>query len=522
MRVLARTIVVHKEPVDLTLRRPREWSPKLAWRPLRHFGPFREGSELEQIQVLVDRDAGSWYYNGYFASLTPEEIASAEPVYRIYHRRDYFNDAPADATLPTSATPTLDHIPGATGKPRRADQDVLRSYPFGFMNHVLFSLRGVSWSSRFGGSVVLEFGQADFIGPNEPRVTHDDFEYELFRLVGSDEYLFDLDDIAMRVYVNPQASAFNPKQNITLPMTTFVEFTPGEVIAYKNGALVPTPAVEDILRETLDHAGARLALDLGQKGNRPPASLFVLSFIHNQFQNLIGVNDKVTRLYIADDWLDVTTAQYQPYVFVNFSIDEVFTEIGDPVGGPELKVNIKGFQTTQGVEEQRISNDTENIGRNESTGWARIAAFSVPECDVIDLLRIRIDITEVDPFSPDDPIGTKSLRFVLNCDAIEAQAVQQFYTGWVENGLLPAADGILLDCDDRDEFTNPEEQIDPDEGCRKGSELRGRIVFGRSLEPSIGPGPPSNCFTSSSGTTSCRLPLDDVVPWRARVGIGAR
>src|SRR5262245_1428632 len=47
---------------------PAGWPTNLTWKPRRYFGPFWEGSDLSQIEVVVAGPSGAnWYFNDYFS-----------------------------------------------------------------------------------------------------------------------------------------------------------------------------------------------------------------------------------------------------------------------------------------------------------------------------------------------------------------------------------------------------------------------------------------------------------------------
>jgi hypothetical protein len=525
MRESRRTFVIHPEGQSElhTTTRPPSWPKDVAWRPMRHFGRFRAGSDLNQIQVLVDKRSASWYYNGYFASFTPDEVTDAEPVWRIYFRRNYFEDTPAQATLPTETTPQLSHAPGGDGQ---GNWHLESHFPHGYINDMLFSLASVSWSSRFGGTAALEFRQTSFTGPNEPSNPQEDFELEAVRDVGADKYRFDLNDVSMHVYVTPHPGAFNPKNQATVAMPAHVQFAVGRVDAYKNGTAVPASSVEQLLRETLDTAAATVARSLGGN-NRSPASVFTLGFIHNQFQHLIGANDKVTRIYISDEWLDLVTEQYQPYIFSSIRIEEIWTSgpaQGAFEGEPEWKVVTRVYETPKDAPEHRLLSRTDIVGDDEATPGVSLGAYVGVECDKIDHVRVRYDITEVDPLSPDDDVGGASRNLHLNCAEIAAQMALPSYTGFVEHGVLPVRSGELLSCGAA--FTKPKDQIDPWLYCENGHYLQGRLEWEvdppRTVSIDIPIGGPGIPPTDRPGENIPPRKAYVKAQWRARVAIGAR
>ena len=178
------------------------------------------------------------------------------------------------------------------------------------------------------------------------------------------------------------------------------------------------------------------------------------------------------------------------------------------------------------------------MGNDEEPETASLGAALGANCAMIDHIRVRFDFSEIDDVTGDDDVGSASRQLWWNCDAIAAQLAKTFYTGPVEDGILPVRSGTLLKCGK--ERTDPDTQIDPEDYCVDENYFRGSLVF--EVEPALrikgslprfpiaGDGPPLDLPPQTPGSPPPESTLDRIPPnkayvmssWRARISIGVR
>ena len=71
-----------EEVIVRILKKPADWPAEVPFRPRRHFGQFREGSELSKIQILVHASRAGWFYNDFFDTVAND----VKEIYKIYFR----------------------------------------------------------------------------------------------------------------------------------------------------------------------------------------------------------------------------------------------------------------------------------------------------------------------------------------------------------------------------------------------------------------------------------------------------
>ena len=177
---------------------------------------------------------------------------------------------------------------------------------------------------------------------------------------------------------------------------------------------------------------------------RTPAGLFVHAFMHNQFAALIGIdtNEKVTQVMISDDWFDLATDPYEPYIVVQWSvwIQGLVKGIARNIGKGEYEVNVEIFHVIAG-QKRSMATRRLKVDEYELSTWVSIAGLTpADECDQIDRIVLELRVREVDPWNPDDRYDGLSLNYLLDCSAIQTQASQPIYGGLVA-GAISAQEG---------------------------------------------------------------------------------
>ncbi len=340
---------------------PQDWPATIAWRPLRNFGPFFAGSDLSQVQVLVNGLNASWAYDGFF---------QGHPDQAIYAK--YY------ATLPTNVPPALNPVPGV--------------FPSTSFLNELLGLTRIRYSSRYGGSVELLFASVE------------DFQGE----AGSGTLRWDIGSLEISVYVTPELGLFNPTGTNLFNGTAgsvHVELRPARISAYTaNGTQITASA---------DPGAAQLAALLGQLAAglevQPSgyqfladAKRFAHAYVHTQFKDLIATNDFVDTVKISDDFLDLHTRQGQGMILVQTRIDDV--NLNTEPGDEEIAVALDAQHMFGSAPSDNpvVSHAFDEINDHEGTGFATIGAFTFDECDRLQGIILEITVVENDLGDFDD------------------------------------------------------------------------------------------------------------------------
>lgn len=440
--------LVQRESVTLASPEPSFWPKTITWRPRRHFGMFREGSDLSQIQVLINGASASWYFNDFFA----DQDQTAKDIYRIYYRPSY-SGSTAGVTLPTDNTPALSHRPGdllgIMNRSASQAPNAVTTSADGAANNILLSAYRSYYSNKFGGSLAIHFRAADIDAPSEQTLVSEDFEYEFTK----GDYRFDLDNLEMILYVNPRTTSFNPKITaVNMNTVGGVEFLYSDYVGYTDVHPVTSPEAETTLHEAMHHVGSSVISSLvgggptSTFGVRPPASVFAHAWIHNQFTDLIADNDKVVKILIKNNWADVATEQYEPYFFARWKIDyivenlpfSIFNEIS-----MEYDVNIRVYHVPMNSADEYLmySVSYEDFEEFEESHWIPLYGGTIEECSLINNIRVEVRLRELDQLlNPDDHYEPAMIRLQLVCDAIQSQANQTVYVGIVRNAIIDGSD----------------------------------------------------------------------------------
>jgi hypothetical protein len=162
-------VEIHPRPI------PQSWN-----------GPFAF-DEFEQIQILLHKDATTWYYNSYFDQVPDPRI------YARYYQYDSATQMHEVPSGPSVRTPSPDGA-GTAQDPRRAGAETGGIPGDQGPQGILMTLKSVHYSSRYGGSVRLVFEMEE------------DYYYE-FRF---EPFVYGLSTLELSVYVVPLAKCLNP------------------------------------------------------------------------------------------------------------------------------------------------------------------------------------------------------------------------------------------------------------------------------------------------------------------------
>jgi hypothetical protein len=389
-------------------------------RLFRHFGRFKQGSELGQVQVLLEGTNATWYYNQFFSTTE----AATNSIFRLYLRTNYNSNQAV--TLPATATPVLGHVPGSGA----IGQNVQGTTA----HQLLLSMDEVSYSSRYGGTIVLSFRLADVPTPNHDQTHAENFAYEVRHAPG---YSIDVGRLQMRVYVTPQLNLFNPVNAVSTSSAVAVEFDVPEATVYSAGVPVSEEDAKRIVREAFAALAGpiRTAIGTPTPGQfRASAPLFAHAFLHDQFQALIAGNEKVTKLLIADEFVDMYTEARQPYVYADWKKSGIYGHLDFPTLGDEFEMRVRVYYVDNDGNKKLASDRTKETDAYDDETVMLFGGL-VSECRSINHIELRINLKELDTLG-DDEYGAVVLDYVLNCDAIEARAALASPVGDVPNGIF--------------------------------------------------------------------------------------
>jgi hypothetical protein len=397
---------------------PEKWPGDFPWRPRRHFGPIRSGSDLSQIQMLLHQRHTTWHFNDFFNTANAQEMA----VYKLYYKPTQ------TAQWPQDYTPAMADIPGDSGTPAVVPATA------GWANHVLLSFVEMGYSSRYGGSFELVFRLADVPPLSEDRSHIDDFEFEFGKRVSttlsdgttvSDDFLFDVSDLTMRVFVRPEKTLINPTQTQIWDRPVQIEFEARSVMAYKNLSPITLREGIDVLNDTLANLSAAIPSTDWPKV-RSEATRFAHALFHNQYEAHISPGpppDKVTTLRVSDDFADLITEATEPYIMVYFKIEHMYWREGDD----EIDGWFHAEHFYEGGGSYIPGGRRKNIRVEQygSSGWYFIGGFHLWECPLLDKIRVVVRVDSIDAITDLD----------LDCPLINAQAQQVTYASTVADAI---------------------------------------------------------------------------------------
>lgn len=361
----------------------------------RFTGPFFL-REFEEIQVVLNKNQGEWYYNDYFSKVDPA-------IYRKYYWPANLGDPTrsADAhkfpATPSPENPTSPGLPpprpgGATGPPP-SDNGA---------HGVLMTLKSIHYSSRYGGSVKLVF----------------DMEEEHFYEFRFAPYLYDLPGLKMNVHVVPVAILLNPSPippagNLTLrgPYTVdvFVEFELPEhfnsyVEAYEDGQGDPVdlgkecpsggttvgigPVPPEKLADARNHLFEKLVAYGGLLADsmKLKANCFTYGFLHDLHKDTISTEAiRPDRISISDNHFELVTHQGEPVFSIRFRItDFEAMDSGTIWAKPEIEGAAFAIIENETIDSRYVEarqpysiRDTIEVEEGEEyTYWSTAASYS--------------------------------------------------------------------------------------------------------------------------------------------------
>jgi len=335
-----------------TFAKPQDWPATMAWRPLRHFGPFTDIGDLSQIQLHINGNFVRWFFNKYYATCPDAQ----------WHRQYFGNNLPENATPdPPSPYYLPGEFPTADG-----------------LHDLLFELDRVELKSQFGGSVELTFR------------TRENYEFELRK----GNTLWDFESLIMAVYVTPNANIFNTPSQIAAKTPTAIEFQANNPTAYTintNG---------QIMRKSADDAmeGLQAALDVIQASLLSPMGTnsirYVHGFIHGQMQNKIGYTEKVKMVEISDSFLEVLTEPGTQMFSIGLRLNPITLDTSDGLKNVTgTIVGIHGYTPSPTHEDNPWVSREFAFASGDSSPFANHGHFELSTCDNLKEFYIWVEVT---------------------------------------------------------------------------------------------------------------------------------
>jgi hypothetical protein len=363
-----------------TIGSPVGFPPHLAWRPNRHFGPFTRGSTFANIQVKIGRHEASVYFNKFFIDCIP---TSDRPIYIKY----FEGDLPTNRTPFSSDPPT--HVPGNAP-----------SVGVDGPNDILFELKTIYYTSKFGGSIKLEFEQKE------------DYEYE----VRNGEILWDLKNTIMNIYVIPAPSYFNPILGPELGgHGVRFEFLTDTVTTYEDNSISDDNRLT-LLKSTLLDYGTSLETLGGRMEFRKDIEKFVYGFIHTQFQSELEPDNKVDMIELTDNFIDLHNRPGTTKFRIDLKINSIFYTLSNnnkkyDVEFSWLLIHNDGSPSVsvRGLDPRRMRN-------GEGTAYMTVASMLAEECRFFGGLAVYVYVGDRSDW---ETVGIATLSPDPDCDEIE-------------------------------------------------------------------------------------------------------
>ena len=401
------------------------------WKPMRYFGPFlqEDFEEFDQVQILLDGSACNWYYNDYFNLLTTDQ----QFIYKMYYRTRWGSGTSFDSTiLPSDPTPSQTYEPGGGYVPITGNiTQYFAAKP------ILLSLNRIEYSSRYGGSVKLVFSLAD-IPPVTVEPRHaDDFEFEFKAKVrvnpgetpaNFDNYLFDLKELDISIFVWPRPNNFNPS-SLFVDSSNYiqVEFEPGNLVAYKNGKPIPATLAAETLAGVFETLAPTIRDTHFYSDYYKHAARFTYGFLHDQFTSLLppwkqmtDPRDTLDSIAISDDYIDIQTARRTEVFTMRYKMYDVVVD-ADPGGGEKIRLELDYLHAYKDKPAVEKNGRTYEIQSGGETGWEWVGTFNLDECNDILNINANVLVTEIDVLNPDDDFGYYVLPFQPHCVELEAR-----------------------------------------------------------------------------------------------------
>lgn len=349
------------------------------WRPRAHFGPFFFGSDLGQVQILLNDRSGQWYYNQYFTS---------SPDAAIYQK--YYPSAswpPSNSTPEATAVGRLQApgtLPAWCGAP--APGAICPKF-----NDVLMQLTGIHYTSKYGGSLRMNF------------VALEDNEVEL----RAEDALWDIKGLKLFIYVVPSSGAINAgiaainqytHQNgavhAELAYESATEYSVREEGGIGQGLIDRVvPLDEAKLRGALQSLAPLLASSEGIR--------FAHAFFHAQHQDRIEPTNRVEAIELSDDWAEIYTRTPEPRLTFQMSVGNITAPGYLPPwlekGEYDYHVSI-GTRWAYALPDGPVTVDlprkhVELYGEAMST-WQTLGSWAAEECGTLIGVSNEVRITE--------------------------------------------------------------------------------------------------------------------------------
>lgn len=422
---------------------PKGWPSNIAWKPKRHFGPFRRGSEFSEIQVTLGQGwlgsgtnlkitaTTAWYHNKYYTGHLDANILSK-----------YYPGGPGN--LPANLTPQI--------------------------NPILFELQSIHYSSRYGGSIHLRFMLLEDYGyeftdrpipppngtiPATPTpVRKWDVGASIYREIGGGTRR-NVGTLEMSLYIVPTPRCLNPLDTIDegnlardiRDVPIYVELLGRQFTTYEEGKLPVTtekipPELTSIFEELYPLIESQLRAD---------SKRFVYAWLHSELQARIDKLDNVKTIMITDDFCDIITEKAQPI----FSISMRFAmgvpnEIDTEYGEEELKLLYNVFYRYVGdYENTFITGGLMRLHEEEVSRWCKVGSFTMDELPNVQFFSIVTAILE-----EGNPFHTEGVEFHETVFEIDTEVVQAIAAAMAPLGLydVPMEDVVHFITEDATYF----------------------------------------------------------------------
>jgi hypothetical protein len=411
---------------------------KNRWRPARNFGPFLSGSDFEQIRIAIPVNSATpvMYFNNFDASLG----ATVRPTYQLYWHPQ----------IPTNSSASLD----------------LRSV-------MLTSLKRIEYSSRFGGTVKLIFRYSEMQGfdgpwaqgqpslPLDATFTPEDYGIDMtVKPYNQTWYSFDIGDLQLDVYLSLLNTTFNPTAALTIAGgQMYCEIQTHDIVAYKYSTVdrLPLHIIKPGTAEfqtAMGHFRSRIeairtelvknATNYGSFGDK--FLRIAYSFVHDQFymefnQGTSPIPRKVKTLYIADNFMDLTTRPGIPYFSISFngSASGPCFSCDGLSSTPDLRfhflitqVNSDGsIGSRQSTNIDFEEDDYQDLGDTPGYYHMYVNTQRVPgpivyleQCDMVNRIECTLSVIDRDSGLTfgDDVLSTLHLEFQPDCAQLQTRA----------------------------------------------------------------------------------------------------
>ena len=369
---------------DVLLKTPRGWPINHAYSPKKSTGHFNypEFSEIEVLLVptRTDFNNASVYFNEYIGEIALSAVEHNRNLYELYFFRQNL-------------------IPGATPVPTRGSGVNADSTDPGIVNFdpttdktiglgVLLQLYEISYSSRCGGSVRLDFQMVEdyyheffcpSLDPNDPNTP---------------PYYYDLSELQMSLFVKPREASFRPADTdpniLPTPWQTFyVEFEPTVDYVYSGTNRLSGEELND----AIDHLHSQLLVysnsmseSGGEWGGIKIFGPFVLGFLHNEHREQLKGDFVVDRISISDGEFSFYTHEAQYFLDIQYKILNVNISPEPHLAGKlrrlggEVVIAMSGGHDLYGD----FTNSPKKIVHGTRSNWYRIASIPIIEFYEVD------------------------------------------------------------------------------------------------------------------------------------------